>query len=135
PAVAFGGVGKVEFVPVPVPSVVPFWYPAYVEPGSQDTVLYVAGYFSEAAPVGVADRSGAGVPEFGGYRVVESLAFGGDALLACPYLQGDLVDGKGGDEEAEEGADDGRVGDEYASDEAEPAPGHGSGKDQRGVAA
>ena len=31
---AFGGVGEVEFVPVPVPAVEPFWYPAGVEPGS-----------------------------------------------------------------------------------------------------
>ena len=102
-AVAFGGVGEVEFVPVAVVPVEPFGYPADVQSGAQDPVLDVAGHFSNAAPLVVGDRAGLGFPELGSYLLGESLALGAHALLAGPDFECDLVDGQGGDEEAEQG--------------------------------
>ena len=66
---AFGGVGEVELIAVAVVPVEPFGYADGVQASAQDPVLDVAGDFPDAAPFGVADRAGPGVPEFGGTGV------------------------------------------------------------------
>ncbi len=83
----------------------------------------------------LADGAGLRVAQFGGDGVEEALALGGDPLLACPDLEGDLVGGQGGDEEAEQGVHEGGVRDDDAGYEAQGAPDDDGGQDERGVAA